>query len=127
MDIIVFIGRLLFGLFLLYSGLKHFTDFKALAGYAAFKKIPAPSAGVAVSGLFLLFGGVAAILGTLLPWGMAAVAVFLILANLTLHSYWTDSDPAQKASNQTNFNKNVALLAAALVFFQMPLTVWWIH
>jgi putative oxidoreductase len=127
MDVVVFIGRIIFGLYLLYSGLKHFTGFEGLKGYAAAKKIPAPAAGVAVSGLFLLFGGVTVILGTLLPWGMAAVAIFLILANLTLHNYWTDTDAAQRAGNQVNFGKNAALLGAALAFFQLPLTVWWIH
>jgi len=65
MDVVVFIGRLIFGLYLLYSGVSHFTGYSMLKGYAAFKKVPVPGISVVVSGLLLLFGGVTAVLGTL--------------------------------------------------------------
>lgn len=127
MDVLVFIGRVIIGLFLLYSGIHHFTSYQALKGFAGFKKLPLPGASVVVSGLLLVFGGVSALAGWLLPYGMAAAALFLLMASVTLHNYWVETDPASRSGQQTNFNKNLALMGAALVFIQMPLTVWWIH
>lgn len=94
MDVMVFIGRLIFGLYLLYSGGSSFTGYSMLKGYAAFKKVPVPGASVVVSGLLLLFGGVAAVLGTLLPYGMGATALFLLLASFTLHNFGPTRTPA---------------------------------
>ncbi len=127
MDVLVFIGRVIFGLFLLSSGVKHFTGYQGLKGFASFKKLPTPGASVVVSGLLLVFGGVTALAGWLLPYGMIAAALFLLLASVTLHNYWVETDPAGRSGQQVNFNKNLALMGAALVFAQMPLTVWWIH
>jgi hypothetical protein len=39
---------------------------------------------------------------------------------LMMHSYWTDSDAQMKQMNRVNFEKNVALLGAGLMFLIVP-------
>lgn len=51
------IGRILFGGFVLYNGINHFRRRKNLAQYAGSKHVPAPQAGVVISGLMLVAGG----------------------------------------------------------------------
>jgi len=62
-----------------------------------------------------------------MPYGMAAAALFLLTASFSLHNFWADTDAGMRSANQINFTKNLALMGAALVFFQMPLGVWWLH
>ena len=55
--IALLVGRILFGGVLAFQGLNHFLNLDEMAGYAEFKGIPAPRAGVVISGLVLLLGG----------------------------------------------------------------------
>ncbi|MEY3715179.1 MAG: hypothetical protein RL155_54, partial [Actinomycetota bacterium] len=41
MDILLVIGRVLFALLFINSGIAHLTKLEAMAGYAQFKKVPA--------------------------------------------------------------------------------------
>ena len=63
MDVIILIGRILFGGFFLMSGINHFTKLEAMTGYAKYKKLPAAKLGVLLTGLRLVLGGLYIILG----------------------------------------------------------------
>ena len=58
MDVVLVIGRILFALLFITSGLAHFAKLEAMTGYAKYKKLPAAKFGVLISGLFFLLGGV---------------------------------------------------------------------
>ncbi|MEY4104674.1 MAG: hypothetical protein RLZZ478_37, partial [Actinomycetota bacterium] len=51
MDIVLVIGRVLFALLFISSGLAHFAQRDAMTGYAQFKKVPAAKFSVLLSGL----------------------------------------------------------------------------
>jgi putative oxidoreductase len=57
------IGRALLGGFFLYNGINHLREYKKLAQYAGSKNVPAPQAGVIISGVALTVGGTSIVLG----------------------------------------------------------------
>ena len=79
MDLIIVIGRILFGGFFLMSGINHFTKLEAMTGYAKYKKLPAAKLGVLISGLMLVIGGISIILGYYADLGALLLAIFLVL------------------------------------------------
>jgi uncharacterized membrane protein YphA (DoxX/SURF4 family) len=63
MDILLVIGRVLFALLFINSGIAHLTKLEAMTGYAQFKKVPAAKLSVIVTGLMLVVGGLYVALG----------------------------------------------------------------
>ena len=115
MSAILVIARIILGIYLLSAGSAHFAKLEMMTGYAKYKKLPAAKLGVIVSGLFLLVGGLTVLLGYYVDLGVLAVAVFLILAALVFHNFWTISDATAKQPEQINFMKNFGLAAALLI------------
>jgi len=119
-DYLFLIGRVLYGGFFVVAGVNHFRHLSMMASYAAFKGVPAASLAVAASGVLIAFGGLSMLLGLQPSWGVASIALFLVPVTLTMHSFWADTDPQAKLANQVNFQKNVALLGAALMSLIVP-------
>ena len=117
MDILLIIGRVLFSLIFISSGLSHITKVEAMSGYAQFKKVPAPKLAVIVSGLMILLGGLYVALGVYADLGGLFLAVFLIITAFMMHNFWTIQDPQAKQGEMINFMKNLALAGAALIIF----------
>ena len=117
MDILLIIGRVLFSLIFISSGLSHITKVEAMSGYAQFKKVPAPKLAVIVSGLMILLGGLYVAFGVYADLGGLFLAVFLILTAFMMHNFWTIQDPQAKQGEMINFMKNLALAGAALIIF----------
>ena len=63
MNAVLAIGRILFALIFITSGISHLTKAEALTGYATYKKVPAAKLAVIVSGLMILVGGIYIALG----------------------------------------------------------------
>lgn len=114
MEILLLIGRIIFGAFFIASGFNHFTNAKMMSGYAGSKGIPAPGLAVIATGVMLLVGGLSVILGILSVVGLLLLIMFLIPTSFIMHDFWTVEDPQQKMGEQVNFMKNVALAGAAL-------------
>lgn len=119
-EILFLVGRVLYGGFFVMSGMKHFTQMPMMAGYAQSKGVPAPKLAVGGSGLLLVLGGLGVLLGAYVQIALLFVALFLIPVTFQMHSYWKESDPNMKMSNEVNFWKNIALLGAALVMLIIP-------
>jgi putative oxidoreductase len=122
-------GRILYGGFLLVSGIDHFRHARVLTVYAGAKGVPAPQLGVIVSGLVIMFGGLSILLGLRPTWGVVFVTLFLVPTSLFIHNFWADTDLGTRQANFTNFKKNIALLGAAWMFLMIPqpwpLSVTW--
>ena len=119
MDLIIVIGRILFGGFFLMSGINHFTKLEAMTGYAKYKKLPAAKLGVLISGLMLVIGGISIILGYYADLGALLLAIFLVLAAVIFHNFWKETDPTAKQNEMIAFNKDIALAGAALILFAL--------
>ena len=119
MNAIVLIGRILFGGFFLMSGINHFTKLEAMTGYAKYKKLPAAKLGVLLSGLMLVIGGLYIVLGYYADLGALLIAIFLVLAAVIFHNFWSESDATAKQTEMMAFMKDIALAGGALIVFAM--------
>ena len=117
MDILLVIGRVLFALLFINSGIAHLTKLEAMTGYAQFKKVPAAKLSVIVTGLMLVIGGLYIALGVYADLGGLLLAVFLVISAFMMHNFWTIEDATAKQGEMASFFKNLALGGAALMLF----------
>ena len=120
MDVLFLLGRVLFGGFFIYSGIRHFQHLDMMAGFSGSKGVPAPKLAVRVSGLLILFGGLSILLGIRPFVGVAMITLFLFPVTFWIHNYWDDEDPMTRINNEVNFLKNLALLGAAWMLLAVP-------
>jgi uncharacterized membrane protein YphA (DoxX/SURF4 family) len=113
------VGRVIAGAFYIYSGIRHFTNLSGMSGYTRSKGVPLPMLAVAGAGVLLIAGGVSLILGWYPRLGVAALALFLLGVTPVMHNFWAIAAD-QRAAQQGNFLKNMALLGSALMFLAIP-------
>jgi len=118
-NVVLFIGQLLFAALFITSGMAHFAKLEAMTGYAQYKKLPAAKLGVMVSGLFFLVGGILIVIGTYVDLGALLIAITLVLAAFIFHNFWRESDANTKMQEQIAFNKDISLAGAALMLFAL--------
>ena len=121
-DAVLLVGRVLFALIFINSGIAHLTKLNAMTGYAQFKKVPAPKLAVIVTGLMLIIGGLYVALGIFADLGALLLAIFLILSAFMMHNFWTIQDDQAKQGETINFFKNISLAGAALIIFALVAT-----
>ena len=122
MDAVLVIGRILFALIFVTSGIAHFAKLEAMTGYAQYKKLPAAKLGVLISGLFFLLGGIYIAAGFWVDLGALLLAITLILAAVIFHNFWKETDATAKQNEQTGFFKDLSLAGAALILFALVAT-----
>lgn len=121
-DVVLLVGRVLFALIFIKSGIEHLTKLNATTGYAQFKKVPSPKLAVIVTGLMLIIGGLYVALGIFADLGALLLAIFLIVSAFMMHNFWTIQDEQAKQGETINFFKNIALAGAALIIFALVST-----
>ena len=117
------IGSVLFAFLFIGAGIGHFKATEAMTGYATYKGLPAPKAGVLVSGLVFLLGGIAVAVAAIAQgdfavyglYGALAIALVMFPTAIIFHNFWKETDPQAKQTEMMNFNKDIALAGAALV------------
>jgi len=122
MNSILLIGRILFALVLVSSGLSHVSKVEAMAGYAKFKKVPMAKLSVLVSGVLLAVGGLSIMLGVYADLGALVIAALLIVMALKMHDFWTQSDAQAKQTEMISFFKNLSMAGGALFIFAIAAT-----
>ncbi len=115
MNVVLFIGQVLFAALFITSGIGHFAKLEAMTGYAQYKKLPAAKLGVMASGLFFLVGGILIVIGTYVDLGALLIAITLVLAAVIFHNFWKETDANTKMQEQIAFNKDISLAGAALI------------
>jgi putative oxidoreductase len=117
MDLIVLIGRILFALLFINSGIAHFTKREMMAPYAAARGVPAAMAAVLAGGVLLLAGGLGILLGVWADLAALLLVVFLVPTAVMMHGFWKETDPQARMMEMTQFSKDLALAGAALMLF----------
>ncbi len=120
MDILIVIGRIIFGGFFIYSGINHFIGFAMMTQYAKMKGVPFPAFAQGATGLMLLLGGLSIVLGIYPLVGIALLVAFLVPVSFIMHNFWKIKDPQIKMADKVNFMKNMALLGAILMLLAIP-------
>lgn len=115
--IVVLIGRVLFALFFIRSGIAHVRKHEGMKGYARSAGFPFPGIGGWPAGLWLLVGAASIALGIWADVGSLMIALFVLLAGLYFHRFWTIQDDGQRQTQAGNFYRNVALLGASLALW----------
>lgn len=118
------LARILFGGVLAFMGLNHFLNLDDMAGYAEFEGLPAPRLAVVVSGAVLLLGGLGLVVGAYQVLAAAGLALFLLVAAVTVHDFWSVDDPEERQTEMTQFLKNVFGAGAALGFLALGTVAW---
>ena len=119
MDYVFLLGRILYGGFFILGGINHFQHLDMMAGFSASKGVPAARAAVIFSGLLIIIGGLCIVLGCQPEIGVACIVLFLLPVTFMMHAYWTETDPMQRLTQRVHFQKNVALLGAALMLLMI--------
>jgi len=114
------IGRVIVGVYFLFSSFNHFVNVKMMAGYAKSKGTPAPTAAILGTGILLLLGGSSILLGYRPIVGVALLVIFLVGVSFSIHNFWAVSDPQRKMIEQINFLKNMGLLGLLLMLLAIP-------
>src|SRR3954468_14480739 len=119
-DYLFVVGRILYGGFFVLGGINHFQNLNMMAGFTASKGMPAAKPGVVLSGLLILIGGLLVVLGWHVRIGLGCIVVFLVPVTFLMHNYWIETDMMQGINQRVNFQKNLALLGAALMMLMIP-------
>lgn len=117
MDVCVVAGRILYTVLLLQAGFGHLTRGNSLIEFVKAKGMPLPAVAVYSSGICLLAGGLSVLLGVWADLGSLLLAVFFVVAALTMHNFWTQTQAMTKQNDRIHFNKNIELAGASLMLF----------
>ena len=117
MEIVMFIGRILFAAMFVLSGINHFTKAEAMTGYAQFKGLPQPKLANLASGVVLLLGGLSVILGVVADLGALVVSILLVIMAVLMHDFWKQSDPQAQQTEMIGFLKNISMAGGGLFMF----------
>jgi len=119
-DALFLVGRFLFGLLFVVSGIAgHLISYPQLKGYAEAKRFPLAGPAVLVSGIGITLAGIGLIAGVWPDLSALGIAVFLFFTTFFIHNFWTvaKDDAMTRLTEMTQFQKDLALLGAALVIF----------
>ncbi|MGK0275535.1 MAG: putative oxidoreductase [Ilumatobacter sp.] len=117
MDFLWLVGRILFGLTFVGSGIGHFAQTDRSAKRAASKGLPQPKNMVLLSGVTFFLGGLSIILGVFADFGALLVIATLIPATFLLHKFWEETDPMIKHVEISLFLKNLSLIGGCIILF----------
>jgi uncharacterized membrane protein YphA (DoxX/SURF4 family) len=121
MNAVMLVGRILFAFMFVASGLNHLTKAEAMAGYAAYKKVPAPKLANLLSGVLMILGGLSIILGVYADLGAVVLAVLLVAMAVKMHDFWNAQGEA-KQPEMIGFLKNISMAGGALFLFAYAAT-----
>jgi putative oxidoreductase len=120
MDWVLLLGRILFALLFVNSGVAfHLQQRQMATGYAKAMGAPAPEITVVLTGIQIIVAGLMIVLGIWVDLAALLVIAFLIPTNYWMHAFWKMDDPDQKVQNQVHFFKNTALIGGALILFYL--------
>jgi len=112
------VGRALVGSLFIVSGIGKILGFAGVAGWMAGMGLPIASLLLAATIALEVGGGLALVTGFQARWASLGLALFLVPVTLIFHAFWGAG--AAEFQNQLNhFLKNVAILGAMLVIFDI--------
>jgi uncharacterized membrane protein YphA (DoxX/SURF4 family) len=118
------VGRILFSMIFIASGIGHLLQLEATAAYAQSKGLPAPKLAASLSGVMILIGGALVLIGWTRFIGAGLLVLFLLPTAFLMHPFWKETDQMAKQNEMAHFMKDVSLAGAALLiaYYAGP---WW--
>lgn len=118
MGALFWIGRILFAMIFLASGMNHFTN-QGTVQYAASKGVPAPKLMVWLTGLAMILGALSILFWVYVEVGAWLIAFFLLAAAFKMHDFWAVEDPMERQNQMAHFMKNLSMAGAAIAFYAL--------
>jgi putative oxidoreductase len=119
MEILEIIGKILFGMLFVGSGIGHFKNTDSLSAYARSKGLKFTDLNVYLSGVLLVVAPVLYLFGIWETAMLISLAAFLTLTAFIFHPYWKEKDPMIKMNEQIAFNKELSIIGAILIIVTM--------
>ena len=119
MEIIEIVGKVLFSLLFIGSGINHFKNTSSMSKYAMSKGLLFADLNVYLSGVLLVVAPIALIFWVFETAALLSLAVFLLLTAFIFHPYWKETDVMAKMNEQIAFNKEVSLVGAILIIISL--------
>jgi putative oxidoreductase len=113
MKFIVLTGRVLFSLIFVMSGFSHFNQ--QIIQYAGHHGIVIPGLLVPLSGIIAIIGGLSILFGFKAKWGAWLIVLFLIPVTLSMHNFWSITDPEEHQMQMIMFMKNISMLGGTFI------------
>ena len=117
METVMFIGRILFAVIFLISGVNHFAKAEAMTGYAQLKGLPQPKLANLASGALMIAGGLSVILGIVADLGALVLSILLVVMAVLMHDFWKQTDPQAKQTERAGFSKNISMAGGGFFMF----------
>ena len=113
---VFWLGRLLFSLVLIDNGIRHLVlNTEGSTQYATYKKIPNAKLMVQITGVCMLLGAAAVILGIVMDLAAFLIAVLMVIFAFTMHKFWEETDPQTQAVERAQFMKNISIAGGGLI------------
>ncbi|MEQ8840586.1 MAG: DoxX family protein [Acidimicrobiales bacterium] len=116
MENVFLIGRIVFSMLFIGSGIGHLTDTEGSAQYAQSKGIGNARAMVQLSGVTFLLGGSAIALGVFTDLAFLLIGLQVLILAFVMHPFWK-LDGAEQQAEMPHFMKNLSLFGACLMGF----------
>ncbi|MDQ7027002.1 MAG: DoxX family protein [Anaerolineae bacterium] len=115
-NILFFLGRMIYGVMLIFLGMNHFMNHEYLSNSAKAQGIPFAQAGVIISGLVLIVGALSILFGIFTLYGVLLLVLFFLPVTFLMHRFWVIQDPTLQMVEMMHFMKNFVIMGAALMF-----------
>ena len=117
---VFWLGRLLFSLVLIGSGIGHLTQTEGSAQYAEYRGVPNAKLMVQITGVLMLVGGLAVVLGVFMDLAAVCIAVLMVVFAVKMHTFWSETDPQTQNIERAQFMKNISIAGGALIIAALP-------
>jgi putative oxidoreductase len=114
--VLLLVGRILLGWLFLASGYGKLGNIAGATAYFTGLGVSAPGFVAWFAGIFEFVVGAALILGIATRYVALATFIWVLIATLVAHRYWT-YPAAQQLGQYNNFLKNLAIMGGALYIF----------
>ncbi len=98
------------GLFFVLNGLNHLFNTMILEEYAHRQRLTHPRALIRISGVLLIAGGLGFMIPATRQAAVIGLCVFLALAMVLIHHFWTDRDRDTRLFEMLQFSKNLLIM-----------------
>lgn len=114
-DEVFWLGRLLFSLVLIGSAFGHLTQTEGSTQYAEYKGVPNARRMVQLTGVLMLLGGLAIVLGVYMDLAAVCIAILVVIYAVKMHNFWAETDPQTQNVERAQFMKNISIAGGALI------------
>jgi len=114
-DVLLAIGRIVFAVIFISSGLEKIMDLPSTAAAIGSKGLPMPQVLAAATAALELGGGLLIVLGWQTRWAALALAAFTLVAAYYFHDFWHMPQGTERADAMIHAMKNLSIFGGFLM------------